>query len=72
MKGRPTPEQMQAFFKAHGLELVVSPTDKHYLPAKYFGPDNDIESYVIEGFMIPVLAIFDEAVNVETLQNILN
>lgn len=52
--------------------ILLSPNDKQYTPAKYFGPDDDIESYVIEGFTIPVMAIFDEAVNVETLQNILN
>ncbi len=51
--------------------ILLSPNDKQYTPAKYFGPDDDIESYVIGGFTIPVMAIFDEAVNVETLQNIL-
>ncbi len=50
--------------------ILLSPNDTQYLPAKYFGLDSDIESYVIEGFTIPVMAIFDEATNVETLHSL--
>jgi hypothetical protein len=31
----------------------------------------EIESRVIEGFMIPVEAIFDEKANIEALQNLI-
>ena len=43
-----------------------------YAPAKYFGLADDIESHAIKGFIIPVQAIFDETVNVETIQDLLN
>jgi Uma2 family endonuclease len=51
--------------------ILFSSTDKQYLPAKIFNIDDDIESWVIKGFIIPVRAIFDEATNLETLQNII-
>lgn len=51
--------------------VLLSPTDKEYTPAKTFGSSDEIESYVIKGFITPVQAIFDEAVNVETLQDLL-
>jgi Uma2 family endonuclease len=51
--------------------ILFLPSDKQYSPAKIYGLDDDIESRVIKGFVIPVQAIFDEAVNVETLQNLL-
>ena len=51
--------------------ILFSPTDKTYSPPKTFGIADDIESYVIKGFVIPVQAIFDEAVNVETIQDLL-
>ncbi len=51
--------------------VLLSPKDKEYAPAKTFGLADEIESYVIKGFNIPVQAIFDEAVNVETLQDLL-
>ena len=51
--------------------ILLSPKDKEYLPAKTFGLADEIESPVIKGFIIPVQAIFDEAVNVETLQDLL-
>ena len=51
--------------------ILFSPKDKEYSPAKTFGLADEIESYVIKGFIIPVQAIFDEAVNVETIQDLL-
>jgi Uma2 family endonuclease len=52
--------------------ILLSPKDKAYAPPKTFGLADDIESYVIKGFNIPVQALFDEAVNVETIQDLLN
>ncbi len=52
--------------------ILLSPNDKQYTPAKIFGLADDIESHVIKGFVIPVQALFDEAVNVETIQDLLN
>jgi Uma2 family endonuclease len=52
--------------------ILLSPKDKQYAPAKIFGLADDIESYIIKGFNIPVQALFDEAVNVETIQDLLN
>ena len=51
--------------------ILLAPTDKEYAPAKTFRLDEDIESYAIKGFSIPVQAIFDEKVNVEVLQDLL-
>ena len=51
--------------------ILFSPKDKQYSPPKIFGLADEIESYVIKGFIIPVQAIFDEAVNVETIQDLL-
>ena len=51
-----------------GQYILFLPTDKKYTPAKIFTLADDIESRVIKGFVIPVQAIFDEAVNLETLQ----
>lgn len=56
-------------FRQHIEQYVLlSPNDTHYLPAKTFGLADEIESFVIKGFNIPVLALFDETVNVETMQ----
>jgi Putative restriction endonuclease len=57
-----------------GIEqyILLSPKDKQYAPAKTFGLADEIESYVIKGFNIPIQALFDEAVNVETIQDLLN
>jgi Uma2 family endonuclease len=51
--------------------ILFSPTDKTYSPPKSFGLADEIESYVIKGFVIPVQAIFDETVNVETIHDLL-
>ena len=51
--------------------ILFLPTDKKYSPAKIFGYYDEIESRVIKGFIIPVQSVFDEAVNLETLQSLL-
>ena len=51
--------------------ILLSPSDKKYAPPKVFRLDEDIESWVIKGFNIPVQALFDEATNLETLQILL-
>jgi Uma2 family endonuclease len=51
--------------------ILFVPTDKVYSPAKIFRLHEDIESRVIKGFVIPVQAIFDEATNLEVLQELL-
>jgi Uma2 family endonuclease len=51
--------------------ILFQPTDKTYSPPKFFGLADEIESHVIKGFIIPVQAIFDETVNVETIQDLL-
>ena len=52
--------------------ILFSPKDKQYSPPKIFGLSDEIESRAIKGFIIPVQAIFDETVNVETIQDLLN
>jgi Uma2 family endonuclease len=51
--------------------LLTFPDDKQYAPPSIFTIDEIIESRVIQGFTIPVRAIFDNQVNVETLQQLL-
>ena len=51
--------------------ILFLPTDKVYSPAKIFRRHEDVESRVIKGFVIPVQAIFDEATNLEVLQELL-
>jgi Uma2 family endonuclease len=51
--------------------ILFLPTDKQYSPPKIFKLNDDIESRVIKGFIMPVRAIFDEETNIETLQNLL-
>jgi Uma2 family endonuclease len=51
--------------------ILFSPKDKQYFPPKIFSLSDDIESHIIKGFIIPVQAIFDETVNVETMQDLL-
>ena len=52
--------------------VLVSAKDKQYAPVKVFRINEDIESRVISGFIIPVKAIFDEQTNIETLQNLIS
>ena len=51
--------------------ILLLPTDKHYPPAKIFTIDDEIESRAIQGFVIPVRAIFEEETNLITLQKII-
>lgn len=51
--------------------LLLSLKDTEYAPAKIHRIYDDIESKAIKGFVIPVQAIFDEAVNLETLQDLM-
>jgi Uma2 family endonuclease len=51
--------------------ILYSLNDKEYFPARYFSMDDDIESYAIPGFTIPVAAVFDEKENLKTLQELL-
>ena len=60
---------MHDYFAVNKFRFEGSDT---YAPAKYFGLADDIESHAIKGFIIPVQAIFDETVNVETIQDLLN
>ncbi|MDZ7898562.1 MAG: Uma2 family endonuclease [Arcicella sp.] len=73
-------------YAAHGIKeyWIIDPTHKtidqyiligdetEYLPAKTFTYFEDIKSYVIEGFEIPVAAIFDDKIKKETIQNLLD
>ena len=73
-------------YAAHGIReyWIIDPNRKsidqyiligdetEYLPAKTFSYDEDIKSFVIEGFEIPVSSIFDDTSNYETLQNLLS
>ncbi len=52
--------------------ILLSEKAEHYTPPKTFRVYDEIESHVIKGFVIPVQALFDEAVNVETLQALMN
>ncbi len=51
--------------------ILLTPNDKQYTPAKTFAVGEDIESYVIQGFTIPVEAVFDEQANIEALKNLI-
>jgi Uma2 family endonuclease len=46
-----------------------SPSDTKYTVAKTYSINDDIESKVIEGFYIPVKALFDEEENLRTIQS---
>jgi Uma2 family endonuclease len=52
--------------------ILLLPSDKKYAPEKTYNIDDTIESRVIKGFTIPVRAIFEESVNIETLQRLLS
>lgn len=73
-------------YAAHGIReyWIVDPSRKqieqYLLPTEeakeYFLPrihrlDDDIESRVISGFIIPVRAVFEEAANVEAMKTLL-
>ena len=53
------------------VEQYVLPVGKSdYFLLRKLTADDDIESHVLKGFRIPVLAIFDAAANVEALKNL--
>ena len=51
--------------------LLISETDTSYFKPYIYRIGDDISSRVIEGFTIPVQAVFDEAVNLKTLTQIM-
>jgi len=52
------------------IEQYLLPTEeaREYFPPRIHRLDDDIESRVIQGFIIPVRAVFEEAANVEAMQ----
>ena len=52
-------------------QFILIGDETEYLPAKTYLYDQDIKSYVIEGFEIPVAAVFNEKISKETLQRLL-
>jgi Uma2 family endonuclease len=59
--------------KKQTVEQYILPSEDSeiYVLKQLLTIEDEIESFVIKGFKIPVRAIFDAKVNVETLQNIL-
>lgn len=51
--------------------LLLNPTDKVYFEPYIFLRDDEITSKAIPGFTIPVKAVFDEQVNMTTLQELM-
>ena len=51
--------------------ILLSAKDTQYIPVGTFTLNEDIESRVIQGFNIPVKAIFDKQSNIETLQKLI-
>ena len=49
----------------------MQPNDKVYFQPYIYSMGEDITSRVIAGFTIPIAAIFDEAANVQALQNLM-
>ena len=50
--------------------LLINSTDTEYFPPYIYRIDDDIESHVVEGFKIPVRAIFEEEANLEAMKNL--
>jgi Uma2 family endonuclease len=50
--------------------LLINSTDTEYFPPYIYRIDDDIESQVVEGFKIPVRAIFEEEANLEAMKNL--
>ena len=68
-------------YAAHGIKeyWIVDPghqtVEQYWLTGRHYelnfkGKDADVESKVVKGFRIPVRAIFDEKINLETLQRV--
>ncbi len=51
--------------------LLLTPTDKSYVPNGKFGLNDELASTVVKDFVIPVKAIFDDEVYLEVLMKIL-
>jgi Uma2 family endonuclease len=51
--------------------LLLLENDREYFPAFQFNINDDIESKVIQGFKIPVKAIFDTDENMKTMQELI-
>jgi Uma2 family endonuclease len=60
----PLHEQIEQYY-------LALPTDTTYLPARIFGPDDDIESRAVPGFVIPVRAVFDSEANILAMQGLM-
>jgi Uma2 family endonuclease len=60
----PVSQQIQQY-------VLILPEDKQYAPPRVLTMDDMIESRVIEGFSIPVRAIFESQANIEALQQLL-
>ena len=55
----------------HRIEQYILPEGaKEYFPAKVHQSGTEIKSFVIEGFEIPVNAIFDDKINLETMKKL--
>lgn len=54
------------------IEQYLLPTEeaREYFPPRIHRLDDDIESRVIKGFVIPVRAVFEEEANLEALKNL--
>ena len=52
--------------------LLLIETDSEYFKPYIYSIHDDISSRVIEGFTIPVKSIFDEAVNIETIEKLMS
>lgn len=52
-------------------QFILIGNDTEYMPAKTHLISQDIKSFVIEGFEIPVAAVFDEQINKITLQELM-
>ena len=52
-------------------QYVLPPNGKVYFPAKLHQSSSYIKSTVIQGFEIPVMAVFDEDINLKSLQELM-
>ncbi len=52
-------------------QFILIGNDTEYMPAKTHLISQDIKSFMIEGFEIPVAAVFDEQINKTTLQELM-
>lgn len=52
-------------------QYILPPKSTEYFPAKIHQSSGIIKSDVIDGFEIPVMAIFDEAINLKTLAELI-